>query len=55
MRLKPHELHRQHHRYHCGNWGGFSFEIETFLKSAKITPISWRGNWGGFSFEIETT
>ena len=36
-----------------GNWGGFSFEIETFFGST-IGAHSICGNWGGFSFEIET-
>ncbi len=35
-----------------GNWGGFSFEIES-LSLQVAPPAPTRGNWGGFSFEIE--
>ncbi len=36
----------------CGNWGGFSFEIERLMFLSKLYERP-RGNWGGFSFEIE--
>ncbi len=36
-----------------GNWGGFSFEIET-SKAPNADKRDPRGNWVGFSFEIET-
>ncbi len=37
-----------------GNWGGFSFEIETLPMISSANPQGPGGNWGGFSFEIET-
>src|SRR5579884_2328601 len=39
----------------CGNWGGFSFEIETRALGTVAERLAERGNWGGFSFEIETS